>query len=610
MIEGTPLRSGVLFWALCLLLSCTIALPAYAQADWSAKVINQRDPDKKELIASRHAQKQGVSDETLFRLSERERHGPAVAKAVGQYFEKATRVPESFLGLRSVVNRSDIGDKAIVFAAMSPISDDLIKALTASREEIDRQNAARMIATLAYMRYTDRQGESPVPADQPPKPGQANNKPAWLQADHTEQLKTLLETSKSRVTLECAFLAAGLDRNEALLELAKENMTHRVQEVAFAARYAVAAMGGEIDATLQVADFANAEKRKAKGPLSYDIRQSPLAYLAMAAGEAQMIEAVDPLIAVLGNRDVHAAVAAARALGKIGGDGNSLRLLGAITPETPWPVRLAIYDSVGANPDAAAVPLLLERFEAEPGRLRQDVLYALLSIVADDSVQMTIEGFNSWWQLNGESFDANPDATQEWRQARRVSDVFVPAFSGFYETAVISDNLVFAFDASKSINDQQLDLLKQTLTDLFESLPAEMRFNVIDFGGHVRMLAKGRMVEGKVKERALGRFLQKTELTFGTWIFEAIEMSMDLPDVDTVHFLSDGQPWGSELNSWQRADYATRVRCATLPVAVNVILTPRAGKPEQVAKRPLARQMKRFAEAHAGRFQIIVPEAE
>ncbi|MEO0475773.1 MAG: hypothetical protein AAF085_07370, partial [Planctomycetota bacterium] len=253
MSEGTANRSGVLFCTLCLLLSCVIALPAHAQADWSAKVINQRDPAKKELIASRHAQNQGVSDETLFLLSERERHGPAVAKAVGKYFEKATRVPESFLGFRSVVNRSDIGDKAIVFAAMSPISDDLIKALTASREEIDRQNAARMIATLAYMRHTDRQREAAPPADQPPKPGQANNKPAWLQVDHTEQLKTLLETSKSRVTLECVFLTAGLDQNEALLDAAKENTTHRVQEVAFAARYAVAVMGGELDPALMVA---------------------------------------------------------------------------------------------------------------------------------------------------------------------------------------------------------------------------------------------------------------------------------------------------------------------------------------------------------------------
>ncbi|MEO0476351.1 MAG: HEAT repeat domain-containing protein [Planctomycetota bacterium] len=369
-------------------------------------------------------------------------------------------------------------------------------------------------------------------------------------------------------------------------------------------------MGGELDPALMVAGFANAEKRKAKGPLSYDIRQSPLAYLAMASGEGRLAETVDPLIVVLGDRDIHAAVAAARALGKIGGDGLSKRMLEAITPETPWPVRLALYESIGANPDPAAVPLLLERFEIEPGRLRQDVLYALLSHAADDLIPLTIEGFNEWWQASGQSFEPDIDVTRAWRETHRVSDVTVDAFAGFYETAVISDNLVFAFDASKSINDQQLALLKSTLTELFESLPAEMRFNVIDFGGHVRMLAKGRMVEGKVKERALGRFLQKTELTFGTWIFEAIELSMDLPEVDTVHFLSDGQPWGSELNNWQRTDYATRVRCATVPVAVNVILTPKAGNPEQIAKRPLARQMKRFAEAHAGRFQIIVPEAE
>lgn len=589
----TPVFFGIFF---------SLALPAYPQEDWSDRVLRHRDPVIKENQAAWHASKKGVSDETLLRLAERERFGPAVAHAVGQYFEKATKVPESFAAFQAVFNRRDLSDKAIVFAAMSPISDQLITALTSSNEEIDRQIAARMIATLAWMRQSDRHVK--VVSKDPKAP---DDTPDWLKHDHTEQLKKLIETSKSRVTLECAFHAIALDRNEALLIQAQEHTTHRVPEVAFAARYAVAALGGELDVETMLSDFEGIESGRRKSPLSYDTRQPAVVYLMMAAGQAGIIEAKEPILALLSSRDVHIAVGAARALGHIGGEGLSAQLIGAINDETPWPVRIAIYDAIGANPEIAAVALLRERFNLETGRLRQDVLYALFSIIAAEGVELTIEGFDQWWQANGQSLEIDPRATKAWRVTTKVGDISVPTFAGFYDTAVISDSLVFVVDASKSIDEAELALLHQSLEELFVSLPAEMRFNLVDFGGHVRVLAKGRMLKGDIRDRALDVFLKKTKLTFGTRIFEAIETSMDLPDVDTVHFLSDGQPFASQVNHWQRTAYATRLRCASVPIAIHLVYLPNKGKLEWIAKRPISRYMRDFSNALAGRFHILAP---
>lgn len=590
------------------------ALAQDDQGDWSARVLKQRKPEDKERVASQIAARQGVPDQTLITLVKRERHGVAVAAAAGQYFEKATAVPESFEAIHAVSNRRDIGAKAVVFAAMSPVSEQLITAMSNSPQEVDRQVAARMLAALAVMHRSEEQMKKDPPADpaqaQPPV---QDITPAWLKADHSANLKFMVENSKGRSTLEYAYLAAGLARNPVVRDMATEHQGHRVQEVAFAARFALAALGGEIDSAKLLEDLNNVKRQKAKPPLSYEVRPSPLIYLIMTAGEAKAAEAVDPLLAYVKDRDLHTAVAAVRALGQIGSESVAVRLVQAMDEQTPWPVRIAIYDAVGANPAAAAVPLLTQRFEAETGRLRQDALHALLSIAAgaaDGGEPLTIESFKAWWEANNTSFDIDPIATRSWRSENKVGGVDVASFAGFYETAVISDRLVFAIDASKSMSETQVELLQQTLTQVIASFPAESKFNLVDFGGHVRLLAKGRMVTGEVKERALSLFLRETELTFGTRIFEAVEVAMDLPEVDTVHLLSDGGPYASQLNSWQRMDYATRVRCATVPIAVHQIFLAKGGAPAQIAKQVNARQMRAFAESRDGRFQVLVPEVK
>jgi len=582
---------------------------ACAQADWSAKIINQRDLEKKEILAFQNAMRQAITDDILLALAEKERHGPAVASVAGQYFEKMTQVPASLVAMRALFKRQDIGDKAIAFAVTSPMAEQLVAAMVVSRDGIDQQNAARMIAALSAMRRGEHiKLKQATPNPQPAPADPSAQQPAWLTADYSASLAALIENSKSRDALECAFLAAGLDRVQSLKEQAKAYQTHRVAEVASAARFAYAALGGEIDVQKLLVDLADTEPQKVRDPLSYDPRQTRRVYAIMAAGQAKVSEAVEPLIGFVNDPDPHVAVAAARALGQIGGQGASVRLLEAMNDQTTWPARIAMYEAIGANPDAAAVRPLLERMKAESGRLRQDALYALLSIAAQKNDNLSIDGFDSWWMEHGQGFTADPTATQSWRSEHRVGQVDVQPFAGFYETAVISDRMVFAIDASKSINEQQLLQLQQTLTEIFEQFPESIQFNLVDFGGHVRVMGKGRMISGKVRERALDVFLKQTELTGGTRIFDAIETAMSLPDVDTIHFLSDGAPYGSQLNDWKRIDYVTRLRTSDVPIAVHVVFLSRAGQPENLAKQALPRAIREFADAHSGRFKIMVAD--
>ena len=103
-------------------------------------------------------------------------------------------------------------------------------------------------------------------------------------------------------------------------------------------------------------------------------------------------------------------------------------------------------------------------------------------------------------------------------------------------------------------------------------------------------------------------FSYDMELTYGTRSYDAIERAAMIPGMDTVHFLSDGAPAGSQLASWVRMNYITGLLCRTAPVAVHLILFPEPGKEAQAAKSQNAKRMAAYAEAHAGRFVVSTAE--
>ncbi|MFK7789940.1 MAG: VWA domain-containing protein, partial [Phycisphaeraceae bacterium] len=380
------------------------------------------------------------------------------------------------------------------------------------------------------------------------------------------------------------------------------------QGVAMAAQFALAGTNQPVDEASLLRAIGREPKRAAqKPPLSYDPRQTPRTYAIMAAGQAKLVTARDPLLELIKHKDLHTAVYATRALSRIGGEGLSVKLVESIDDDTLWPVSVAIYDAAGYNPEKEAVALLRERYSQETGRFRQDALYALLSIVAGQPQGMTIEAFDEWWQVNGEDFEVDLQATRKWRSANKIAEVKVEPVAGFYESAVISDRPVFSVDASKSMEGAQIESLKQTLNDVVRSFPSRVKFNIVDFGGHVRTLAAGGMIPAKNRKQAMEEFSYDMELTLGTRTYDAIERGMNIPGMDTVHFLSDGSPYGSHLKSWNRINYVTRLYCSAAPVAVHIIYFPNPG--QKVRAGGVPDQMKKYAKDNAGGFHVIQVEA-
>lgn len=587
-----------------LLAVCTVlfASSVHAQADWSAKVLATRDLNQKEFLVCKFANK-GTPTETLIKLLQREKHGPAVVSTAGQYFETNKLDGDSVGAIRLLARRSDIGDQGLAYVALSPSAPMLIKGFASSSSDLDQQIAAKLIAATAVMRAAE---------DRPNKRPAANVKLSGgrLNVNYSVELAKLLDESDDEIALEYALLAVGIDRVSAVKGSLAKHAKNREPAVAMAAQFALAATKGEIDQKAILNGLQRVDRRQKSRPaLSYDTRQTPQVYAIMAAGEARLKEAVEPLLEQMKSEDLHTAVFAARALNRIGVKGIAVKMLKQMTGETLWPVRVAIYDAAGHNPDKQSVQLLLEQFDNESGRFRQDALYALLSIVAGKPEGMTIHDFKRWWDQNGEVFKIDIKATRTWRRQNRVGDAEVEEIAGFYESAVISERPVFAVDASLSMKGAQIESLQETLDNVVLRFPERVKFNIVDFGGHVRTLAPGGLIPARNRVAAMKQFKYEMKLTLGTRTYDAIESAMQLPEMDTVHFLSDGAPYGSHIKSWRNVDYATRLRCWVAPVAVHMIYFPEnAGKGNKRLNQ-LGQGMKRYAENHAGQFHISAPVA-
>ena len=563
------------------------------------RVLKEKNVDKKEEIVCVSGNK-GVRAETLVELVSRERHGPAVASTAGQYFEKSALDQSTPEVVRLVARRPDIGSQALAYAALSPKASQLIVGFAGSAKKEDQRIAARMLAATALMR--DPQG----PAKKKLAEKRGDDEDAKLNVDYRVEIEKLLNTTQDEVALEYLLLTVGVDRVMAVKDAIGQHAGSKNKAVAMAAQYALASTKQSVDeAAILRAITTWPKQKKARPALSYDPRQTPRIYAMMAAGEAKLDSAREPLLELVTDKDLHNAVYATRALSQIGGEGLATQVLSMMNEDTPWPVRVAIYDAAGANPDKAAVALLQNHFNDENGRFRQDALYALLSIAAGQAQGMTIEAFNEWWSISGDDFEVDPKATRKWRSENAVGDAQVEPIAGFYESGIISERPVFSVDASKSMKGAQIESLKQTLNEVVSSFPARVKFNIVDFGGHVRTLAPGGMIPAKNRKQAMEQFTYEIELTLGTRTYDAIERAMNIPDMDSVHFLSDGAPYGSHLKSWSRIDHATRLFCSTAPIAVHVIYYPEPGRK---VKEKTVKPIRKYAKAHAGGFFVIESE--
>lgn len=198
---------------------------------------------------------------------------------------------------------------------------------------------------------------------------------------------------------------------------------------------------------------------------------------------------------------------------------------------------------------------------------------ALVPFVGDDAIGTRVE--RSLYRLTGQHFDEQPET--QWRdwlkesggkidfkmhaaadfenflkmQALVKPDDGQMNMNTFYGIDVRGKGLLFILDVSGSMNaDDRISKLRgqmENILNIFASRPAATRYGIITFGDDIEScFPRGILGNSDENRRRATRFVEKLQARGGTPMVEVLTHAYNkvLPgaDIDTIFFLSDGQP--------------------------------------------------------------------
>jgi len=253
--------------------------------------------------------------------------------------------------------------------------------------------------------------------------------------------------------------------------------------------------------------------------------------------------------------------AALEALGKTR-DPDVLPTLVAGLAHPLWTTRLAAARGIEELHRPEGVGALCERMAVEEGRVASDLSEILWRLTAQP---FRLDGgqWLRWWQAEGANFRF-PTAEEllsrrrerDLREAKRVSRSFrgVKVDSRFFGLRIASHQVAFVIDVSGSMEEHlpgqersnqaptRIDVARKEMVACMEALEAGTHFNILPFSSGVTPWKESSVecteetfTEAKEFVEALGAF-------GGTNIYDGLRRAFDDPSVDTIFFLSDGEP--------------------------------------------------------------------
>lgn len=199
----------------------------------------------------------------------------------------------------------------------------------------------------------------------------------------------------------------------------------------------------------------------------------------------------------------------------------------------------------------ASLVLLLGKAE---GRIRGDCQRALESLTGEK--HPSPDAWASWWSAVSAkfSFEKETEQTEPKERMRTVVRPKPPGDRGrtIYER-IDSRNTLFVIDFSSSMqvkfqdssgaSRSRLDYVKQELISAIEAqLDKKDRFNLIAFSTKVRPWKKKLIKATSKNKKKARRWIRRLRPDGETNIYDTLEMAFKLKKVDTIYFLTDGNP--------------------------------------------------------------------
>lgn len=273
-----------------------------------------------------------------------------------------------------------------------------------------------------------------------------------------------------------------------------------------------------------------------------------------------------------------------------------LPLAQARLADDAWQVRASAIRATRLVRAKSSIPLLIARFDAEEGRLIEDLGKALDGITARD-VGARPEAWKNFWERTGDRFEIPTDEEiVAWEKARKAEDAIYTAqnATSFHGIQTPSRAIVFVIDTSGSMESlviererydpdaypswSRIDIVKTELARTIEGLEPYVKFGIISFATDTKRWKKKLVPANVINKRSALSFVEKLEPIGGnaqkdlaevgllpgadvskgkTNTYGALALALGIDDdqtrskpsrvdylgeVDTIFFLSDGQP--------------------------------------------------------------------
>ncbi len=315
-------------------------------------------------------------------------------------------------------------------------------------------------------------------------------------------------------------------------------------------------------------------------------------------------EWVERLVAFSDSPSVDIRNAAIVELGRLGRR-NQLDLFKKKLADSNWSTRYAAARALEALRTTDSIGAIVGRLPEETGRM--EILFAdILWRLTGKPFGRRAGAWTDWWAKEGAGFvPINPtelaklELEAEERRLRQVSQT-----AEFFGIKIESHRVIFIIDVSGSMMETlrpeyvgkqgavRIDVAKRELRRAVEGLDPKALFNIIQFSSGMDSWRKEGIA--KVDPGTRGdavQYVERLGAGGGTNIYGALQLAFQDPDVDTIVFLSDGEPSVGDITD-----------AGAIRDAVREWNDTRGVKIDTVAIGGSLQLMRWLAEDHGGRY--------
>lgn len=243
-------------------------------------------------------------------------------------------------------------------------------------------------------------------------------------------------------------------------------------------------------------------------------------------------------------------------------DASQLPTLVAALEHPLWTTRLAAAHGIEKLRQAEGVGALCRRMPAEEGRMSHEFADILFGLTAQP-FRADGKQWARWWEAEGANFRF-PTAEEllkrkqerDLREAKQVSRSFrgVKVDSRFFGLRITSHHVAFVVDVSGSMEERipgkegaaaaptRMEVARKELMACLEALEGGTRFNILPFSSSASPWKEAAVECTEETFTEAKEFVEGLGALGGTNVYDGLFQAFADPAVDTIFFLSDGEP--------------------------------------------------------------------